>query len=180
MAHQVSFFDIATRLTGWCSGNGEVRPEVGAFSFPHVGDDYGRLGALFREALGYHFDRFQPVSVGYESPILVPTDTLEKVRKIYGMGVILEAECHERGIPCWERDLRDLKREVTGNPHAEKADIVEVALMAGINLPATKAEGKEDAADAWAGWLIGIRELNPAISARWDSLIWSKGRGSLL
>lgn len=180
MAEPVSFFDLATRLTGWCSGTGEVRPDVGAFPFRQVDDDLGALGALFREFLIIHLDRYQPTSVGYESPILVPTDNLLKVRKLYGLGMILETECAERGIPVWEKDLRDLKRELTGNPSADKSEMVEAALLAGINLPATKAEGREDAADAFAGWLIGIRALNPKASARWDSLIWSKGRGGLL
>lgn len=179
MAEQVSFFDIATRLTGWCSGTGDVRPAVGAFPFRQVDDDLGALGALFREFLRIHFDTYQPTSVGYESPILVPTDSLLKVRKIYGMGMILETECAERGIPVWEKDLRDLKRELTGDPSADKAMMVEAALLAGIDLP-PKGEGQDDAADAFAGWLIGIRALNPKASARWDSVIWSKGRGGLL
>lgn len=180
MPHQVSFFDIASRLTGWCSGTGEVRPECGAFPFRQVEDDLGALGSRFEEFLEIHFERFQPVSVGYESPLLVPTDNLLKVRKIYGMGMILETFCARRRIPCWERDHRELKKELTGSSEASKDDMVEVALLAGINLPATKAEGKEDAADAFAGWKIGIRELNPALSAKWDRVIWSKGRGALL
>lgn len=180
MAEQVSFFDIATRLTGWCSGTGEVRPEVGAFRFPHLGDDLGELGLRFDEFLDIHFDRFQPTSVGYESPILKPTDDLLKVRRIYGMGMVLETACARRGVPVWEKDLRDLKKELTGNIHADKADMVEMALLLGIDLPPSKAEGQEDAADALAGWLIGIRALNPQASARWDAAIWSKGRGGLL
>lgn len=180
MPHQVSFFDIATRLTGWCSGTGEVRPEVGAFPFLHVGDDLGALGARFDEFLDIHFERFRPVSVGYETPLLVPTDNLLKIRKIYGMGMILEAACVRRGVPCWERDHRDLKKEATGNSGASKDDMVEVALLAGIDLPPTKAEGREDAADAFFGWKIGIRELNPAEGAKWDRITWSKGRGALL
>lgn len=53
-------------------------------------------------------------------------------------------------------------------------------MLCGINLPATKDAGKGDAADAFAGWLIGLREVNADASRKWDKVVWSKGRGALL
>lgn len=180
MIDQVSFFDLAPGLTGFCSGTGETRPVCGAFRIPDFGEDLGSMGLFFERWVETHIVTFRPTSIGYESPILTPTDTLLKIRKIYGLGVILETVAARHEIPTFEKDLRDLKKELTGRHDASKSDMVQVALMCGIDLPATKKEGQEDAADAFAGWKIGIRELNPRLSERWDQIIWSKGRGGLL
>lgn len=180
MPHQVSFFDLAPGLCGWCSGTGETRPVADAFRLPWREDDLGDIGAFFQEWLELHIQTFRPVAIGYESPLLVPTDKLWKVRKIYGLGFLLETVAKRHDIPTFERDHRDLKRELTGRPDASKADMIEVALLCGIELPATLEEGKADAADAFAGWKIGIRELNPRENIAWDRIIFSKGRGGLL
>lgn len=180
MTGPVSFFDTSSRLTGWCSGTGDCRPDVGAYPFPHVGEDYGELGGLFWKHLDRHFETYQPALVGFETPLLLPHDTLDKVRKLYGVIFLLETYCDRVGVPMFERSNADLKRELTGNPKADKDDMIERAILCGINLPKTKEEGKADAADAFAGWLIGIREVNPVASRRWDQIVWSKGRGGLL
>lgn len=180
MAHIVSFFDIAPGMTGFCSGTGETRPVCGAWRLPRSDDDFAMIGLAFEALIEAHIQTFRPTSIGYESPILRPTDKLSTVRKIYGLGFLLETIAGRHDIPVFEKDLRDLKREMTGRHDATKADMVEAALLCGIDLPATKAEGKEDAADAFAGWKIGIRELNPRLNERWDRILYSKGRGGLL
>lgn len=179
MPEQVSFFDTASRLTGWTSGTGECVPECGAFKFPQVDDDLGRLGDLFTQALDFHVERYRPGAIGYESPIHKPTDALLTMRKLYGMGFLLETYCLRRGIPCFEKDCRDVKRELTGNRGATKEDMIHVALKVGLNLPDLPVDGRADAADSFGGWLLGIRDLNPALSRRWDSLIYGR-RGALL
>lgn len=180
MEERVSFFDIAPGLTGWCSGSGEVLPVAGAFRLPKADDDLGAIGEIFLQRLDAHIEAFRPTSIGYESPLLLPTDKLLTVRKIYGLGMALETRCAQRGIPYWERDYDELKLALTGNRRASKDDMVEVALLCGIDLPPTIEEGRRDAADAFAGWTIGIRDLNPAAGRSWDRLIWSKGRGGLI
>lgn len=180
MAVAVSFFDTSSRLTGWCSGTGDCRPDVGAYPFPYVGENYGELGGLFWKHLDRHFERYQPGLVGFETPLLLPTDRLDKVRKLYGVIFLLETFCEQRGVPMFERSNGELKAELTGNPKADKDDMIERALLCGINLPATKDAGRGDAADAFAGWLIGLREVNTDASRKWDKVVWSKGRGALL
>lgn len=176
---QISFLDTATRRTGWTSGTGECLPDCGAFLFPQVGDDLGWLGECFESALNYHVERYRPVAIGYESPIHKPTDALLTMRKLYGMGFQLETFCRRRGIHCFEKDCRDIKREMTGNRNAAKADMVHVALKIGMSLPDTKESGREDAADSLGGFVMSLRDINPALSRRWDSLIWGR-RGALL
>lgn len=176
----VSFFDTSSRLIGWCSGTGEARPDCGAYPFPYVGEDYGQLGALFWKHLERHVETYRPALIGFETPLLLPHDKLDKVRKLYGVIFLLETFCEQRGIPMFERSNGELKRELTGDPKADKDMMIERALLCGINLPATKEAGRADAADAFAGWLIGIRENSPQISRRWDQIVWSNGRGGLL
>lgn len=181
----VSAFDIATRLTGWCSGTGETVPECGAFPFDQVGTDLGALGAAFWSALDMHFARRQPTRVVYEAPILITgktgdparTDKLLPLRKIYGMGLLLETYCLQRGVPCNEVTISAVKKEVTGNRHADKDAMVAVAARCGLQLPTGPAA--KDAADAWGAWLIGIRHYNRSVSASWDRRIHSR-RGDLL
>lgn len=180
MVDQVSFFDIAPKLTGFCSGTGETRPAVGAWRLPESDDDFALIGGRFEYLVETHIQTYRPTSIGYESPLMAPTDRLVVVRKIYGLGFLLETIAGRHGIPVFEKDHRDLKRELTGRHDASKDDMIEVALLCGIDLPPTKQEGRADAADAFAGWKIGIRELNPRLSERWDQIIWSKGRGGLL
>lgn len=178
-------FDLATRTTGYCAGTGEVRPEAGNLKFDQTGDSLGQLGIAFWSAAGALFDRFKPTLVVYEAPILVikgkmgagRTDRLPVVRKLYGMGFLLETMCELRGVPIAEVGLHAIKREVTGQSHADKDAMVAVARRCGLTLP--DGVGARDAADAWGAWLIGLRHNNKEASARWDRLIWSR-RGALL
>lgn len=175
----VSSFDIATRLTGWCSGDGTAIPSCGAFSFPFFGDDIGKLLTMWNAYLRTHFDEFKPNVVIYEAPILVighgkpgqHTDKLLTIRRIYSMGGHLEWYCMARGVPCFEVGPKQIKMEITGNGHAEKQTIVDVAKRIGLNLPASKSAGEEDAADAWGGWVIGLRSYEPELSRKWDAVI---------
>lgn len=170
-------FDIATRLTGYCSGTGDKMPEAGVLEFPQVGDDLGKLGSQFSDQLERLFTRLPPTAVIYEAPIKLRTDKLSTLRHIYGMGMVLETVCVKYGVGCFEVDLRDIKREVTGNPSAEKDDMVAVARKVGLRLPPGPAA--KDATDAWGAWLLGVRKFNKPASARWDRLVRSP-RGALL
>lgn len=176
----ISAFDIATRLTGWCSGDGASLPAVGCFEFGHVGDDIGRLLDLWDAYLVGHFNTYKPEAVIYEAPILVVgsrkgghasrTDKPEVIRKIYSMGGYLELFCRRRGVPCFEVTLQDVKKAVTNNARADKSDVVAVARRVGLQLP---AKGYEDAADAFGAWLNGIRSYSPELSRKWDSVVFS-------
>lgn len=186
----VAFFDIAVHWTGWTIGAGDVTPTAGAFELQVPPDDLGALAHEFAEHLDILHARFSFTFAGYESPILVVgkknpdgstrTDKLEDLRRIYGLGMQLEAWCRRKGILYGEVSAQRIKKEVTGNRFAKKeqvADIIEHRL--GITLPATKAQGRLDAGDAGGGWLIGIRDHNPAIYDRWAAKLWGR-RGNLL
>lgn len=171
---KVAFFDLATFLIGYCIGTGEDLPDAGVLEFGQYGEDLGALGLAFWQALDQLHARFGFTVAGYERPLLLPTDKMLTIRRIYGVGMILETWCMAKGIPCGEDSVTDVKREATGNPKATKAEVAERIERAGIVLP--QGPGRFDAADASAGWLIGLRAWNPELSPAWDKRVW-RARG---
>lgn len=172
--------DLATIRCGFCVGDGLSIPMAGAWVFPHCGDDLGALGLAYENSLIATIERHKPDLVLYEAPIMVGSrDKLIVVRKLYGLGWGTELVCARYAIPCMEAGLRRIKKELAGHSGAEKADMVSAARKLGVILPATKAAGQEDAADAVGGWLLGLRYADKATSAKWDAKLYS-ARGALL
>lgn len=184
--------DLGSRLCGWCAGDGAGVPQVGSWVMPVIGNstegwDYGMLLAALEEAFLGLVTRLPPLDgVVFEAPIHIPKgpsrpygDTLHKMRLLYPMGAFLEYLCGPTrcDIPCHEVMVAEIKSEVTGNPYAEKDDLVGVAEACGLNLPS--GEARKDAADAWGAWLLGLRHYDPMRSAEWDSRIRAP-RGGLL
>lgn len=180
--------DLATRLTGFCAGSGEVVPVADAFKMAQHGDDIGAMLDELDRNVGILLERFRPVLVVYEAPILpsgggkgggnVMGSTLIR-RKLFNLGGHVEWMCHTRGIRCAEESVKAIKRELAGHTKASKGDMVAAATKVGVRLPEAVIAGREDAADAFGVWLLGLRHQSPALSARWDKLLWSS-RGALL
>lgn len=164
----ISGFDIATLITGFCVGDGSTTPLTDVYEFPMVGDDIGKLGSLWNRYLTIHYEKYRPDAVIYEKPILTSRDRPLVLRKIYGMGFALETFFRDRGVPCHEVTLQDIKKEITGNAMSKKPPMVAIARRVGLALPKT---GEEDATDAWGAWLLGLRSYSPEISRTWDSVI---------
>lgn len=142
------------------------------------GDDIGALLDQFHRWLVYHWDTQFPDKAIVEAPLLLRTDALLKVRKIYSVSAHLEWFCKTKGTECSEVSAKAIKSEVTQNAFADKKQIVEIAMRCGLRPPAA-TQGREDACDAWGGWLIGLRHYDKKARAKWDQAIWSK-RGFLL
>lgn len=176
----VLFYDLSPGLIGYCGGTGETRPTASAFRLPEFGDDLGAMGVYFSDVVEKHILDFRPGLIGYESPLLVKHDTLLKLRRTYGLGVLLETIATRHDIPTFEKDPKTLKGHLTGNAYASKGDMVEAALLCGIHLPPTIKEGQQDAADGFAGWGLGLHEINPREAAIWDQIIRTNARGGLL
>lgn len=181
--------DLASRLCGWCAGDGAQLPDCGAWELnPAKNEDgsyeFGRMLASLEDYLDVVFKRFAPEAVAYEAPILITRrnggfgDNLGKLRLLYPLSAFVEWYCFRAGVPCFEVTVQAIKKEVTGNHLAEKGDLVAVARKVGLSLPAASA-GADDAADAWGAWLLLLRHYNPTASARFDKLIWTPA-GALL
>lgn len=171
--------DTSARKVGYAVGDGSVPPEADAFIFPPVEEDYGVLAEAFDECLTALVNRTVPALVCVEAPILVPGDTIVKVRKLYGVLWQVALLCHRRGVPYREKSLRQVKKELAGFAGAQKADMVAVAERLGVRLPETQIAGREDAADAVAVWLLGLRDVDKRASAEWDHRL-ANARGGLL
>lgn len=183
---RITGLDLATRLCGWCTGAGDDVPACGAWEFSYVADDIGRMLDQLDHALRVHVERYRPTKVIYEAPILRVrrpdqeegfTDDLLKIRKLYNLGGHLEWRCRTWGIGYAEVSIQAIKKELTGDRHADKDAMVEVARLLGIQLP--EGEGAKDAADAAGAWLKGVRKWNPEMVARWDAKLYPL-RGALL
>lgn len=186
--------DLASRLSGWCVGDGAEPPTCGGWPFPPVKDgdayDYGLLLTTLDDYLTTCHERFRFECVAYEAPILVfrrkgqdgqhhYNDNLTKLRLLYPLGAFVEFWCKRRGIEVFEVSVQAIKKELGGHRHAEKADLVYAAERCGVRLPVAIAHGREDAADAFGAWLLLLRHASPARSAEWDRRLYSP-RGSLL
>lgn len=191
--------DLASRLTGWCAGDGSSIPDCGAWDMPRARNDdgsysYGRLLCGLEDYLDIAKRRFGVTAVAYEAPILrtarrmradgvLPDpdqqwgDNLNKLRLLYPLGAFLEWWCDRNGVECAEVTVQAIKSEVTGNHIAPKDDLVAVARHAGLRLPA--GDGIDDAADAFGAWLLLLRATDRKLSAQWDAKICG-AKGSLL
>jgi Holliday junction resolvasome RuvABC endonuclease subunit len=165
--------DLASRLTGWCAGAGDVDPQLGVWKFDPCEGDYGFLLDQLHDHLSICLDRFRPEVVGYEKPILVTTgrgspygDSLERLRMIYPLGAFVEWMCRTRGIRCFEVTVGEVKKTVTGSGRADKADVVAIARKVGLTLP-PKTAGAGDASDAWGVWLFLLRHFNRERADAW-------------
>lgn len=171
--------DLAPGLTGYCVGEGADVPLAGAWPFEYCGDDLGQLAqALWHELAALHARR-RLTWVLYEAPLLMPHDTCMRLRKLYGMGVVVELFGKMHSIQVREASVQRLKRELAGKSFADKDAMVAMALKAGIELPKQINEGRRDAADAFAAWLIAVRLYAREHLPRWDRVIYG-ARGALL
>lgn len=181
--------DLASRKCGWCAGRGDAIPVAGAFVLDQHGDDLGAMLVQLEDNLSALINRFQPTLVCFEAPIL-PTGgrkgdggavmgSLLTRRKLMSIPAFLEYLCKKRSIPCAEDSVEAIKKELGGSFSASKEDMVSAALKCGVQLPATQAAGREDAADAFGCWVLALRHTDKALSTRWDRLLYSS-RGALL
>jgi len=178
--------DLATRLNGWCGGDGSTVPVASAFKLDQHGEDIGAMLVELESNLNALIDRFQPTLVVFEAPILPSggrrgqnvMGSLLMRRKLMSLGSFVEFVCKKRGIPCAEESVRAIKRELAGTTKASKDDMVAAAIKCGVKLPEALAAGREDAADAFGLFLLALRHTNKALSAEWDRKLWSS-RGAL-
>ena len=173
--------DLAT-LTGFCHGAGDTGelPTIGSYRLPSTGDDLGRFLRTYRTWLTELLAGVEPELVVYESPVLHNSTSLITVRKLNGLcGVTelvvgdLNADYRRQGvaeIELAEVSPTSVKKALTGNGRAEKADMIAAARLYGLN-PACS-----DEADAFGVWLYAVRKRFPAIAHHWDPL--TQGRAA--
>lgn len=176
--------DLASRLTGWCAGTGETVPACGAWEFGDHGTNYGATNQELVKGLEFLRMTYNPTVMLYEAPILridhregFRSDSLHTLRKLIPLGVRVEEYCLDHGILCVEDNVKAIKKQLTGDQHADKKAMVAVARRVGLQLPA--GEGAKDAADAFGCWYVAVRDYARHYLPRWDRAIWSP-RGTFI
>ncbi len=170
--------DPGSQKMGFAVGDGTGLPICGAWRFDQTGDDLGAMLAQLDDRLEETITQHGVQEISYEAPILLRHDTLGRLRKTLSLGAHVEFVCHRMGIPCSEVSLRDAKKELAGFGQAEKSDMVSAAVKLGVTLPATKAAGREDAADALAVFLLLLRKRSRGLSYEFDRRLYGV-RGQL-
>lgn len=172
----ILFLDLGTHKTGYCLGDGLSVPLCGTVRLTGPADLGGLLTGL-ETALSDLSVHGQIEVVGYESPITLRRDSLASKRSLYSLGAFVEWWALKQSAKCFESSPQALKKELTGKHNASKSDMVAMAKKCGINLP--HGALAEDAADAFAGWLIALRVYNKAARLKWDRRLYGS-RGALL
>lgn len=185
--------DLAT-CTGYAYGRPDRMPFVSATRAPKSGEELGVFGAhyfkFFRGLLDHLQAMLEPdevIHVLFEAPILPPAKwdekkkrmvnvtTIQTIRRLHSLGVILESVCEMHSAPTIVREasLKTIKRELTGSGNADKADMIVAARRAGVTLP----EGPEaaDGADAFAIWILGCKHWAPQHYDYWLRKIHGQG-----
>jgi Holliday junction resolvasome RuvABC endonuclease subunit len=166
-------YDLATR-TGWCVGDalpGSERPAFGTHTLPSTGEDIGAFldAALrkYRQDVGV----YRPDLVVFECPVLPAETQIATLRKLYGLAGVVELLCRWTTIRCAEEHLGTIKKFVTGNGHATKAEVIFAVKTFGF------AVGEDDnQADAIALWLLAQSKVDLA-NARAAMRRWEVGTG---
>lgn len=164
--------DTATRCTGITAGTGETMPAVGVWNFDYCGEDLGQLLADFDARLTELAGRMPPKVIIYESPLLLPGDKLLTLRKLYSLGAYLELFGRRLGARVEEASAKRLKKALTGNHTAKKAEMV--AICRRLRVPLPPGDAAQDAADSFAAWYVGLQHHGREHLTRWDQAIYSR------
>lgn len=157
--------DLAT-CTGFCHGpadTGEV-PTIGHVRLPSTGADVGRFLCAWQDWLEPMVREIEPTLLVFEAPILAGQTQIATTRKLQGMAGVTEMVAHRAGIEVAELSTSTVKKALTGNGRAEKADMMAHARAYGFS-PVVS-----DEADAFGIWLCALRLRHPTHAGRWDPI----------
>lgn len=183
-------WDLATKLNGWCAGNGSCPPQAGAFEL-HRREVPAELGVDFKLHVLQIHERFPADFWAVEEPFMTKIDQVWKVQRLMGLWFLLHTLAGSLGIECRSVDQDVVKREWGGKAgklpgetaeqrrRRHKLLAVEMAEGMGILLPATESRGRFDAADASGVWKWGLRAAGNPNWRRWDMVVHGH-RGALI
>lgn len=108
--------DVGTVNMGWALGRPGDRPLHGVFNPARTKKNLGLLGADVRAWLQHTKVAYAPTSIVYEQPIYVPDNNPWTMRKIGGIGLVIELFGYDNDIPVEEMPAPTVRRHFL-SPH---------------------------------------------------------------
>jgi Holliday junction resolvasome RuvABC endonuclease subunit len=155
--------DIAT-FTGAAFDKKPGRPAFATYRVPSVDDpdDFGTRYVAFSDWLAEMISVIKPDWGAFEAPLPQRGSNLvtnfRTARLLGGLVAHAEAEFVRAGIPCGEENVSTIKKHLTGNGRAEKADIMARCRQLGWEIK------NDHEADAAALWAYCHCKVNPSFS----------------
>lgn len=117
MIKSILTIDQATR-SGFCLWNPGSKPVLSHLDLSYCNGDLGHIMSAFERHLrpilkGSHGPKVD--FVRYEKPILIRTDTVVKLRRLYGFVAIIVKLCHNLNIPCDDVAISTWRKSFLGS-----------------------------------------------------------------
>lgn len=172
----ILYFDLATS-TGWAAGDHRGVKGFGTFELARTGDLIAPFAADARRHIVSLREKFKPDLIGFEAPILRPykkkkgggsavNDTPNKLRKLYGLALMVELDALDHGVKCTECVIGSVRLHFMGRGYPNASEAANLRMR---NL--CRARGwnvkNSDEANALAGldYLLAIQRPLHALQA---------------
>lgn len=159
MGKRIVFFDMAT-VAGFAYGSALGVEAWGHFEMPKSGDEIGRFLNVAAWNVAKIIDVSKPDLIGFESPFLTPHDTIRKIRKLGGLGNVVEQAAARRDIPCREARVHDIRNHFLGEGYPRTGGRAKIAVKVKSRDMGWDVD-TDDEADAIAGLSYMVSLDNP-------------------
>lgn len=122
---QLVALDISSVHTGIAYGRGDEQPRFAVKDL--IGGDGTDCGGVFRQFADWLLDIIaihSPDAVAYEAPIVGGHKGRNAAYLLIGLAAITELCCAWRSVDCYQVDSGEARKEIIGNGHAKKPDIL--------------------------------------------------------
>lgn len=144
------YFDTATS-TGWACGDTGGEPVWGSFDLPRTNDDIFTFLKVFKRHVERLVDEHKPTDIGFEAPLLSPRDNPMKLRRLYGLAIKVEEVAGEKGLPCQEAPVSEVKAHMLGPKYPRDSERSKLLIRVECRKAGWEIKNSDEA-DAIAGW----------------------------
>lgn len=114
MPNSLLTIDQATR-SGFCLWEPGSLPVLSSLDLGYCNGDLGHIMSAFERHLRTNLKQNNVDYVCYETPLLMRTDTRDKLTRLYGFVTIIEKLCHNLNIPCHRIDVPTWRKTFLGS-----------------------------------------------------------------
>lgn len=152
---RLAFLDLSTNV-GLARFNDRARPRFDTLVLegPDLSFKLGQFSLWLDDQ--YMVDQFD--AIGWERPLLTPTDTVDLLELLYGLAGVCYAFAGRHRMPWREVSVTDAKLALTGKGKATKEEMLYAARRT-MNWPVRN----DHEADAGAGGVVAFERLWPKV-----------------